>query len=139
MPWIEKLILSGVTIWGGRLFYRISSRTMARGKDDPRYTEAKRKNPNFWNSALVKQYLPESVFLTFITLPFTLPFRMERSTIDVEPKCSALLRALGVGIFTAGLTMEVLADAQLEKHRKKQKDLCRTGVWSIVRHPKYVA
>jgi steroid 5-alpha reductase family enzyme len=34
--------------------------------------------------------------------------------------------------------MEVLADTQLELHRRERTDLCRHGVWGLVRHPKYV-
>lgn len=45
-----------------------------------------------------------------------------------------------VFVFTAGFALEVLADYQLNKHKKKTGNatLNREGVWSIVRHPKYV-
>lgn len=136
LSWTEKLLLSCVSIWGTRLFYRISKRTITRGRDDPRYTELKAKDPNFWNTALYKLYLPEAAFLTFITLPFTLPFRLNRSAFPFDSEVSGLLRALGVALFSTGLTMEVVADTQLELHRRERSDLCRHGVWSIVRHPK---
>lgn len=136
LSWTEKLLLSCVTIWGTRLFYRISSRTISRGKDDPRYTEMKAKDPNFWDTAFYKAYLPEAAFLTLISLPFTLPFRMNQSTFPFVPEVSATLRTLGVGLFGIGFTLEVLADTQLQLHRKERTDLCRHGVWSIVRHPK---
>jgi steroid 5-alpha reductase family enzyme len=32
--------------------------------------------------------------------------------------------------------MEVMADTQLALHRQERTDLCRHGVWSLVRHPK---
>ena len=35
LTWSEKLLLSGVTAWGLRLFYRIASRSIARGKTTP--------------------------------------------------------------------------------------------------------
>lgn len=136
LSWTEKLLLSCVTIWGTRLFYRISGRTISRGKDDPRYNEKKEKDPDFWASAVYKQYLPEAAFLTLITLPFTLPFRMTHSTLPFEPEVSGTLRALGVGLFSIGFSLEVLADTQLSLHRRERTDLCRHGVWSIVRHPK---
>lgn len=138
LSWTEKLLLGCVSIWGTRLFYRISKRSIKRGDDDPRYNELKTKDPSFWNSALYKQYLPEAAFLTFITLPFTLPFRLNRSTLSLEPEVSGLLRALGVGLFSTGLAMEVMADTQLELHGRERTDLCRHGVWSIVRHPNYL-
>lgn len=45
-----------------------------------------------------------------------------------------------VFVFSAGFALEVLADYQLNKHKKKTGNatLNREGVWSIVRHPKYV-
>lgn len=46
-----------------------------------------------------------------------------------------------VFVFSAGFALEVLADYQLNKHKKKtgNASLNREGVWSIVRHPKYVS
>ena len=138
LSWTEKLLLSGVTAWGTRLFYRIVSRSMSRGKDDPRYDELKTKDSGFWNSALYKLFLPEALFLTFITLPFTLPFRVPQNATSIlmDGNSSSAMRTLGVGLFGAGFAMEALADCQLESHRQQKSDLCRHGVWSIVRHPK---
>lgn len=144
LAWSEKLLLSGVTMWGTRLFYRISSRSISRGKDDPRYQQAKAKEggpAGFWalTSSFVKLYLPEALFLTAITLPFTLPFRGGHGAgVMVDEDVASCLRALAIGLFGAGFTLETLADTQLESHREQCGDLCRHGVWSIVRHPKYV-
>lgn len=138
LPWTEKLLLSSVTLWGTRLFYRIVSRSVARGKDDPRYDELKEQqgSSSFWNTASFKLFLPEAAFLAFISLPFTLPFRMGSSAVTLAPEVSCALRTLGVGLFSAGFAMEALADTQLELHRQERSDLCRHGVWSVVRHPK---
>ena len=32
----ERLLLTGITLWGSRLLYRVSRRSIKRGKDDPR-------------------------------------------------------------------------------------------------------
>lgn len=138
LPWTEKVLLSSVTLWGTRLFYRIASRSVARGRDDPRYDQLKAKDPGFWKSAFWKLFLPEAVFLTFISLPFTLPFRLTASTLDLSADAAGTVRALGVALFSAGFTLEAMADAQLEMHRQERTDLCRHGVWSIVRHPNYL-
>ncbi|GME50337.1 hypothetical protein GTA08_BOTSDO07666 [Neofusicoccum parvum] len=47
----EKVLLTQVSAWGVRLFYQIATRSVKRGKDDPRYTAAK-QDPGFWNKAL---------------------------------------------------------------------------------------
>lgn len=46
---------------------------------------------------------------------------------------------LAVFVFSTGFALEVLADYQLNSHKKTQNTTVkRDGVWSIVRHPKYV-
>ncbi|GLA28793.1 DUF1295 domain protein [Aspergillus phoenicis ATCC 13157] len=139
LSWTEKVLLTCVTVWGTRLFTRIASRTITRGKDDPRYDQLKKEDPNgFWTSALLKQYLPEAAFLTLIALPFTVPFRLTSSTLSLDGDVQSAVRAIGVALFGAGFALEVMADAQLELHRQERTDLCKHGVWSIVRHPNYL-
>lgn len=135
LTWSEKLLLGGVTIWGTRLFARVVSRSLARGRDDPRY-DTQKKEPGFWKTALFKIFLPRAVFLSFISLPITVPFCMGDTTLSVSTNALSTFRAFAVGLFSSGFALEVMADTQLELHRKEREDLCRHGVWSIVRHPK---
>lgn len=137
LSWTEKLLLGSVTLWGGRLFARIVSRSVARGRDDPRY-DALKKEPEFWRTALLKVFVPQAAVLSFISLPFTVPFGMAASTISFGASTLRWIRAFGVGLFSAGFGLEVLADRQLELHRRDREDLCQHGVCSIVRHPKSV-
>ncbi|KAF2090091.1 DUF1295-domain-containing protein [Saccharata proteae CBS 121410] len=135
----EKLLLGGVSAWGIRLFYHIASRSVARGKDDARYTAAK-KDPGFWNKAFFSMFLPEAVVQTLIALPFTLPFRAPVANAQASPlpPYAELFHGLAVFLFSSGFALEVLADAQLDAHREKSSDLNREGVWSVVRHPNYL-
>jgi hypothetical protein len=80
LSWHERVMLTGVTLWGGRLFYRIAARSIKRGEDDPRYAEVK-KEEGFWNSALFKVFVPEAFFQMLISLPFTAPVS------DFSTKC----------------------------------------------------
>lgn len=131
----ERLILTGVTLWGGRLFYRVATRSRKRGKDDPRYDEMKQE-PGFWNKSLFTVYLPEAAFQTIITLPFTAPFHHQGAVLSgYHP----WLQGVAVGLYSAGFALEVLADYQLDQHKETvadQSSLYKEGVWSIVRHPK---
>jgi steroid 5-alpha reductase family enzyme len=135
LTWTEKLLLGSVSLWGTRLFARIVSRSLARGRDDPRYDEVK-KERGFWRTALFKVFLPEAFFLSVISLPVTMPFSMGDTSLSLGSNSLSIVRALGVGLFSTGFALEVMADTQLELHRKERDDLCRHGVWSIVRHPK---
>ncbi|KAJ5698698.1 hypothetical protein N7462_000703 [Penicillium macrosclerotiorum] len=137
LTWTEKLLLGGVTLWGTRLFARIVSRSLARGRDDPRY-DACKKDLDFWKLALFRFFLPEAAFLSVISLPVTVPFCMGDTTLSLETNSLSVIRALGVGLFSSGFALELIADAQLELHRKEREDLCRHGVWSLVRHPNYL-
>jgi len=69
-----------VTAWGTRLTYRLVSRSIKRGTDDPR-DESLKSNHNFWNTAIFTSYLPEALvlFQTLIAIPFTAPFRIDHS------------------------------------------------------------
>ncbi|KAI0882939.1 DUF1295-domain-containing protein [Annulohypoxylon maeteangense] len=137
----QKLLLVGVSAWGIRLFYRVASRTLRRGKDDPRYETSARKKPDFWNKAFFTMFLPEALIQTLISLPFTLPFRAPIASALAAPFPEAITisHSLAIFLFTAGYSLEALADSQLEAHsRTASAELNREGVWSIVRHPNYL-
>ena len=150
LTYAQKALLLGASVWGGRLLYRVASRSARRRrrggdkeKDDPRYAAAK-VDPRFWDRALFKAFLPEAAFQTLVTLPLTLPFRAAPASAAASPLLPDFLPAsavhsLAVFLFGAGLAAEVLADVQLESHARSGKadsELNREGVWSIVRHPK---
>jgi len=130
----ETLLLGGVTLWGGRLLYLTASKSISRGKDDERY-EAAKKEDGFWDKAALT-FLMEAAVQTVLSLPFTAPFRHEGAVLTgYHPH----VQAAAVGLFSLGFAMQVLADAHLEKFKQEGgKGPCREGVWSIVRHPKYV-
>jgi len=135
LSWHERVILTGVTLWGGRLFYRVARRSIRRGKDDARYDEIK-KEEAFWNNALFKVFIPEALFQVLISLPFTAPFRHEGAAmLGYHP----LTQMLAVGLFSSGLALETIADYQLDQYKAEGgKGILRDGVWSLVRHPNYL-
>ncbi|KAJ5124943.1 uncharacterized protein N7515_008768 [Penicillium bovifimosum] len=137
LPWTERVLLSCVTIWGTRLFARIAARSLVRGKDDSRY-EAAKKEPGFWKGALMKLFLPEAAILSVISLPFTVPFTVGGAGLALEENVVNVVRAVGVAVFGMGFAMEVIADTQLGLHRQERTDLCRHGIWGVVRHPNYL-
>ncbi|EFQ35614.1 hypothetical protein CGRA01v4_04074 [Colletotrichum graminicola] len=139
LGYTQKLLLTGVSAWGLRLFYRIVTRSAKRGKDDARYVEAK-KDPQFWDKAFFTMFLPEAALQALISLPFTLPFRAPLTSAAASPftHYPETFHSLAVFLFTTGFALETLADTQLEDHSRKSQQLNREGVWSIVRHPNYL-
>ncbi|KAH9826645.1 DUF1295-domain-containing protein [Teratosphaeria destructans] len=146
LSFYQQALLGAVTLWGGRLLTRIVSRCLKRKEDDPRYQHLKQE-PGLWNTTAVLQFGVEAVAQAVIALPFTLPFNVDHVGDLSGPTRDIAVSArwLAAGLFTAGLTLETLADWQLESHKEKQLretgqdgDLCRDGVWSIVRHPNYL-
>ena len=131
----ERLILLGVTLWGGRLFYRVASRSLRRGRDEPRY-DIMKKEDGFWNKALLNIYAPEALFQTIICLSFTAPFKHQGAVLTgYHP----VVQGLSIGLFSVGFALEVLADWQLDQHRKLEGSdsrMAKEGVWSLCRHPK---
>ncbi|WYZ38273.1 hypothetical protein EsH8_III_000187 [Colletotrichum jinshuiense] len=140
LGYTQKLLLAGVSAWGIRLFYRVASRSVKRGKDDARYVEAKKKDPKFWDRAFFTMFLPEAAFQALIALPFTLPFRAPLTSASASPftEHPEVFHSLAVFLFTTGFALETIADTQLETHSRSSKQINREGVWSIVRHPNYL-
>ena len=145
LPWTQQLLLGGVTVWGTRLFYRIVSRSLRRGGDDPRYAEFN-SNPSWWNKALFSVFGMEAIAQSLIALSWSIPLSNPlgaRVTSFITPPSSSvadLVHNLAVALFSSGLVLEVLADYQLESHKDDPTTtgLQRSGVWSIVRHPNYL-
>ena len=130
------LVLTGVTLWGTRLFYRVASRALRRGSDDSRYKNEKTAD-GFWNRALFTLFLPEALAQAVISLPFTAPFTHVGPVLICPRDIRMWLEALAIGMWSMGMALEVMADWQLESHKQSgDVGLCTNGVWSIVRHPK---
>jgi steroid 5-alpha reductase family enzyme len=134
-------LLGAATAWSARLTYRIVSRSLRRGKDDPRYEDVKTE-PGFWNRAPFAIFLPEAVFQAIITLPLVLPMKDDQTygLYGAPAAWAGFIRLCAAGLFAAGLTMESLADSQIEGHKNQAHEkgtgkILRSGVWSIVRHP----
>jgi len=138
LSYAQKLLLTGVTLWGSRLFYRITTRARVRGKDDSRYQDMD-GDDSFWDKAFFSVFLPEAVFQSLISLGYAVALRLpaDQTLMGAPGEMRAYWHALDVGLFGFGFGMEVLADYQLE-HRDGNEHLRRDGVWSIVRHPSYL-
>ncbi|RMZ92524.1 hypothetical protein DV736_g247, partial [Chaetothyriales sp. CBS 134916] len=124
----EKLLLGGVTLWGGyKALQQISALSKRGGKDDPKYNTVKAEE-GFWNKSLLTLYLPEALFSTTIALPWTAPFRHQGAVLTgYHP----IAQSVAVGLFSFGFSLELLADYQ-KAHDTKSPD----SLWSVFSQPK---
>lgn len=130
------ITITGISLWGVRLAYRVISRSLARGGDDPRYAPVK-ADPSGWTKAFFAQFVPETIVQSLLTLAITIPFRAGIPVIGAPAEYAGFIDTLAIGLWSAGFGLEVLADWQLSGHKASgDQGLMRTGVWSIVRHPK---
>ena len=140
----DRLLLAGVTAWGLRLSYRVLSRAVRRGTDDPRYASLhsldKSENASNWTWSYLTTFIPEALAQSLLTLPFTLLANVPSAKVLAIPaRWQGTVEATAIGVWGAAFALEVLADWQLARHQKEQREgMCRDRVWSIVRHPKWV-
>ncbi|KAK4224127.1 hypothetical protein QBC38DRAFT_515632, partial [Podospora fimiseda] len=146
----EKLLLGGVTIWAGRLFWRLTTRAVKR-RESPMYETMKNTWGFSWNKVFWSVFLPEGILQGLIGVPLGLGFRVGCPYTELggmegmgvgQTKWRGWLQGLSVGLYTAGMVLEGLGDWQLEGFKKGEVDrrerICKEGVWGIVRHPNYL-
>ena len=120
-----------VNLWAIRLAAHIWARH--RGEDH-RYAAMRQKfGARWWWWSLVQVFLLQAVLIWFIPAPLVAAMLSGRGPLTA-------LSYLGVGLATAGLLTEALADLQLARFRldpaNKGKVMDR-GLWGWSRHPNY--
>ena len=105
----EKLLLAGITLWGGYKLARAEYGYYKRsGDDDPKYSSMKTEE-GYWNKAILNTYLPEALISTIVALPYTAPFRHQGAVLSgYHP----IMQSVAVGLYTAGYALDVVADMQ---------------------------
>jgi steroid 5-alpha reductase family enzyme len=127
------LLLTTVSLWGGRLATHLAWRSRGQG-EDPRYTAIMRSSQGrgeVW-AAIRKVYALQAVLLWFISLPITVGIRAEHPV--------RWLQIVGVVVWFVGWAIEGAADKQLTDFLKDPASRGRvlnTGLWAWSRHPNY--
>jgi len=130
IPLISVLMIS---IWGIRLSCHLLPRVLK--KEDYRYTEMKKK----WGrraglKSLIRVFLFQGFLILCIGYPVIMIIHHPRDTVQ-------WLDIAGILVWTAGFSIETIADRQLKRFIKKEKGpanpVLTHGLWKFSRHPNY--
>lgn len=136
----KTLLLAMVGAWAVRLWLYLLARS--RGKaEDPRYAGFRRKyGPDrYWWISFFQVFVLQGFLIVLISAPLQL------AGSAGEPDPVSLSDLLGLALFSVGLAIEVVADAQLNAFRKARAGggpgapgpVLDTGLWRYSRHPNY--
>lgn len=119
-------------LWGLRLAWHIHQR--GHGKpEDGRYAQLRREWGEQFQSKLFGFYQLQALTVAFFALPYALV-----ATAAVLPW--SLAHSIGAAVWAAGWLGESIADAQLDRFKKRpdrSETVCKRGLWRYSRHPNY--
>lgn len=136
---VYKLILSMTTIaWATRLGLHMARRHHRSKTEDRRYAKMReRGGASFWWVSLFKIFLLQALLMWLIATPQHIGLIYGDA---VETTISRITFILGAVLFTAGLTVETVADGQLIRFKQNPDNADKTlmrGLWHYSRHPNY--
>lgn len=127
------LMFACVAIWGLRLGIQLGRRRILEGREDPRYTALRRHwSPGFWWKSLLVVFLLQSALQILIAAAPIAAIQAGAGEIGG-------LAVAGALIWLTGMTVETVADLQLDLYRRRHGHggLLTRGLRSVVRHPHY--
>lgn len=119
-------------LWGARLAAHIAVR-VASGPEDPRYLTLRSE----WKGNLPLRFLRFFQVQAVVDVVLSVPFLL--MALDPAP-FGRVTEIAGLGLWVVALAGESAADAQLARFRRDPANkgrVCRTGLWSVSRHPNY--
>ena len=130
---LKKIIVSlAVTAWALRLAIHIFLRNRGKGEDF-RYRKWREDWKNFYIRSFFQVFVLQGVIMLIVASPVIL--------INSSPsEYPGLTDFLGLIVFLTGFSIEVVADAQLNRFRKNPENkgqILTTGLWQFTRHPNY--
>ena len=124
----DTILFLFISIWGIRLGTYLFRRIL-RDNDDVRFEKAKKNF--FW---FLQYWIGQALWVSITSCAAVI------AILKTESNSINSFLILGVLIWVLGFTLEVIADLQKSKFKKKQntnKTFISTGLWSKSRHPNY--
>ena len=124
----DTILFLFISIWGIRLGTYLFRRIL-RDNDDVRFEKAKKNF--FW---FLQYWIGQALWVSITSCAAVI------AILKTESNSINTILILGVLIWVLGFTLEVIADLQKSKFKKKQntnKTFISAGLWSKSRHPNY--
>lgn len=126
------LVAAMVAAWALRLSVYITVRNHGQ-PEDRRYQAIRERNqPHFWLKSLYIVFLFQAVLAWVICLPALAAVSGQTAPGPLD--------YLGVGLWLAGMSFEVVGDWQLARFQRTRRSpdaVLDTGLWRYTRHPNY--
>jgi steroid 5-alpha reductase family enzyme len=119
-------------LWGARLAVHIAVR-VASGPEDPRYLTLRAE----WKDNLPLRFLRFFQVQAVVDVVLSVPFLL--MALDAAP-FGRVTELAGLALWVMALAGESAADAQLARFKRDPANkgrVCRSGLWSVSRHPNY--
>jgi steroid 5-alpha reductase family enzyme len=131
----KTLLLLMVTVWASRLWLHLLLRSRGR-PEDPRYAAFRRRYgpERYWWVSFFQVFLLQGGLVVIVSAPLQL------AAAARPPDPVGMTDLAGLIVFTIGLAVEAVADAQLQAFRGDPASRGRvldTGLWRFSRHPNY--
>lgn len=127
------VVLTAVTLWGGRLSIYLTWRNFGHGEDARYQAMRAKRQDSFWWRSLFTVYGLQAILATLIAAP--LVYAVSADTAGV-----AWLNVVATVVVLAGVLTEAVADRQLTVFRRdpaNRTKVLNTGLWRYSRHPNY--
>jgi steroid 5-alpha reductase family enzyme len=130
------LLMAFTCLWSIRLGTHLAGRWLSHGrKEDARYIAMRKKaGPHFGARSLITVYGFQGILMWIVALPLQIGIAQSAQA------SFGLLTGIGCIVFTAGFTIEALADAQLRDFKSDPGNdgkIMQSGIWAWSRHPNY--
>ena len=130
----QGLLLTLITLWGGRLSWHIFMRKQGENGEDFRYRQWRESwgKTFVWRSYL-QIFLLQGSVVYLVLLPFLLVLNNPGQNLT-------WLDWIGLFIWIVGFLFEAIGDWQLLKFKnipKNKGHIIKTGMWRYTRHPNY--
>lgn len=128
---MDILLLTAIMVWAIRLTYNWMKRFGGFGDQDWRYVYLKNKAPKLWFITNLGGINMMPTLIVYIALVPAYNIIFSKGNVNIWV-------FIGLALSLTATCLQLLSDAQMERHRKDGNGCITTGLWKYSRHPNYL-